>query len=100
MTAQADHIAPQYVIRALTGACEALPDQYLTTLQNAVGGWIEQIPATGDLTMFANEDGRARRLPYNFVASRMAHQQLFGDVVVIVDLTPDDAPAYPGSVDE
>lgn len=43
----------------------------LTTLQTAVGGWVQAIDITTDMTMWCNEEGKLISLPHNPFAQFM-----------------------------
>jgi len=57
----------------------------LTTLQNAVGGYIETIAVRGDdsLILLVNEEGRRLKLPYNPQASELAQRHIVGKAVLL-----------------
>lgn len=63
------------------GIVEELPNGELSTLQNAVGGYVEAI-YLGDLVMWVNEEGLLQGLPENIAASMIAGQRIVGDVVI------------------
>lgn len=74
------------VIRA-TGRVDVLKvegDQ-LSSLQKAVGGYIELVgvPADPDLVLVVDEEGRLKDKPVNMVASEIALQPLVGDMVMM-----------------
>lgn len=61
----------------------------LTTLQTAVGGWVQAIDIATDLTMWCNEEGKLISLPHNPFAQFMwdkafgAHTDyIVGDIVL------------------
>lgn len=56
----------------------------LADYQAIVGGYIENIPSAihDRATIYANEDGRQKGLPFNLVASAVAGRTLVGTVVV------------------
>lgn len=61
----------------------------LTTLQTAVGGWVQAIDIASDLTMWCNEEGKLISLPHNPFAQFMwdkafgAHTDyIVGDIVL------------------
>ncbi len=43
----------------------------LQTLQTAVGGWVQAIDLTADMTMWCNEEGKLVGLPHNPYAQHM-----------------------------
>jgi hypothetical protein len=57
----------------------------LTTLQNAVGGYIETVPVKGDdsLILLVNEEGRRLNLPYNPQASELAQRHIVGNALLL-----------------
>ena len=57
----------------------------LSTLQAAVGGYIETVPVPGDarLVLLVNEDGLSLHLPPNPQASELAQRAIVGDAVLI-----------------
>jgi aspartate oxidase len=57
----------------------------LTTLQKAVGGYIETVAVQGDdsLILLVNEDGRRLNLPYNPQASELAQRHIVGNAVLL-----------------
>lgn len=60
----------------------------LSNLQKAVGGYIEvlRVRFNGkNCAMVINEDGPAKQLPHNLVASRIAQRPIVGDVVILED---------------
>ena len=61
----------------------------LTTLQTAVGGWVQAIDIASDLSMWCNEEGKLISLPHNPFAQFMwdkafgAHTDyIVGDIVL------------------
>lgn len=50
--------------------------------QKIVGGYVQPVYME-DRTILVNEEGMMRDLPINLPASRMANQQLLGDVIVL-----------------
>ena len=68
---------------AVDGTETPLPDEDLTTLQRAVGGYIELLGLPGGNQMFVDEDGRSKGLPPNPAASGLCGFSVVGDVVVI-----------------
>lgn len=56
-----------------TGTIEELDmtNDSLTTLQGAVGGWVQAIDLASDLTMWCNEEGKLNGLPHNPFAQKM-----------------------------
>jgi len=61
----------------------------LTTLQTAVGGWVQAIDIATDMTMWCNEEGKLTGLPHNPFAQFMwdkafgAHTDyIVGDIVL------------------
>lgn len=50
---------------------------------NAVGGYIEAVPNSYGLTVFANEDGLNMQLERNVNASHLCERSIVGDVFVI-----------------
>lgn len=42
----------------------------LEAFQQLVGGYIERVPFTNDVSMFVDEQGRLRGLPYNVIGLR------------------------------
>jgi Domain of unknown function (DUF3846) len=72
----------------------------LKQLQTMVGGYIESVSLGDDLVMIVNEDGKAKNLPINNIASEMVQHGIVGDVVLCrlvkshyVGFTADDAAA-------
>lgn len=66
-----------------------LTSDSLTTLQTAVGGWVQAIDLASDLSMWCNEEGKLTGLPHNPYAQFMwdkvfgAHTDyIVGDVVL------------------
>ena len=61
------------------------PAEWLKTLQNAVGGYIEvvAIPSDATLCLVVDEEGRLKELDVNETASRMAEQCIFGPAVLL-----------------
>lgn len=62
----------------------------LVDAQKLVGGYvaifrIQRLWNHEDWTILVNEDGIAKDLPINKVASVLARQPIFGDVVVLAD---------------
>jgi hypothetical protein len=45
-----------------------------------IGGWLEAAPANGDATIYLDEEGKLKGLPFNQVATSLS--SLFGDVIV------------------
>ena len=54
-------------------------DNLLSVLQEAVGGYIEKVPAIGGREIYCNEEGRIWRLPLN-----PHFQGIVGNVVEII----------------
>jgi len=53
----------------------------LDELQTAVGGYIESVPTKDERMMMINEDGKMKKLTFNFAATKLA--SLFeGDFIV------------------
>ena len=70
----ANHPALAFTVRKFDG---------LTDLQEAVGGFIEMVPSTGDrIKMYVCEDGLREKMPPNPIASSLARQHLVGDAVL------------------
>jgi hypothetical protein len=70
----ANHPALAFTVRKFDELCE---------LQQAVGGFIEMVPGTGDrIGMYVCEDGLREKMPPNPIASGLARQDLVGDVVL------------------
>jgi hypothetical protein len=70
----------------------------LETMQALVGGHVQTFPIFhGRLLGWCNEDGWAKRLPLNFVASQMFGRQLLGNVYLTGWLDPaiEDASPIP-----
>jgi len=44
-------------------------DSELSTLQSAVGGWIEAVDVAGEMSIYLNEEGKMIGLPINYVAT-------------------------------
>lgn len=66
-----------------------LTSDSLTTLQTAVGGWVQAIDLASDLSMWCNEEGKLTGLPHNPYAQFMwdkvfgAHTDyIVGDIVL------------------
>lgn len=57
-------------------------DQTLPTLQRIVGGYIEHVPLPDGRSMWVNEEGLMRGLPYNPQASEMAGRMIVGPVAI------------------
>jgi|SRR6266446_4401261 hypothetical protein len=57
----------------------------LTTLQNAVGGYIETVAVREDdsLILLVNEDGLSLELPHNAPASALAHRHIVGNAILL-----------------
>lgn len=54
-----------------------LTDNSLRTLQDGVGGWIQAIDLSDDLTLWCNEEGKLHNLPHNPFA-QVIWDQTFG----------------------
>jgi hypothetical protein len=50
--------------------------------QQIVGGYVQPVYME-DRTILVNEEGMIHDLPLNLSASRMANQQLLGDVIIL-----------------
>ena len=59
------------------------PDNLLKDLQNAVGGWIEAVNLTDNITMWINEEGKLNNLPLNVTATLLYHT-VYGPYDLIV----------------
>jgi len=59
------------------------PEGSYKVLSNAVGGWIECVAISDDLTMWCNEEGKLDGLPVNDIATKI-FQNRFGAVDVIM----------------
>ncbi len=57
----------------------------LEQIQKAVDGYFQFAPTFGRDNVLVNEDGRARGMKYNHVASNMAGQELVGPVLFCTD---------------
>ena len=64
-------------------------DDSLSTLQKAVGGWVECVPISSTLEMWVNEEGLLVGLPYNSIATYLYNHEwkspdqiIVGDVIV------------------
>lgn len=55
----------------------------LEEAQAAVDGYVERVRIKGGV-MLVNEDGIAKHLEYNPVASTLAHGPILGDVLVLM----------------
>lgn len=75
----------RYYTLSVQGATDELPNGDLKTLQDAVGGYIEAVTITPNMTMFCNEEGLLRGLPLNIMATGMSGRHIVGDVVVAVE---------------
>jgi hypothetical protein len=58
----------------------------LEKLQEAVGGYIEEVRCPDGRLMYVNEDGRMKQLPVNEMASDIAGRMILGDVAFVKDL--------------
>ena len=67
------------------GTQEELTDLSLSSLQKAVGGYIElvSLPKDEGELMIVNEEGLIHGLPVNPCACQLAEQIIVGDVVVM-----------------
>ena len=55
----------------------------LTEVQALVGGYVEMIPVSRNISLLVDEDGRPKGLPINQVASQIYGMMLVGHVLVI-----------------
>lgn len=58
-------------------------DDQLKVLQDAVGGYIERIVLTPDLSMWVNEDGRSSGLPFNQAATSILMKHRGGTMFIV-----------------
>jgi len=56
----------------------------LTTLKNAVGGWIEPVELGSPWTMWVNEEGKLKQLAVNDKATQMFNEGLHEVIDLIV----------------
>ena len=54
----------------------------LKELQTIVGGYIECLSLKNNMTMVVNEDGKLEGLPYNDLATAIAHDSGYADIIV------------------
>jgi hypothetical protein len=50
-------------------------------INKAVGGWIEAVPTTGQVTIYCNEEGKLTGLPFNQIATAFV-RPFIDDVIV------------------
>jgi hypothetical protein len=69
----------------------------LKTLQNAVGGYIELVQLTGNISMYVNEEGLLQKLPKNEVGTALRNMccgvtlwPIYGDVVLVYEELEND----------
>jgi hypothetical protein len=60
-----------------------LSDDTLTKLQDAVGGWVQAVDLTEDVTLWCNEEGKMNGLPFNAIATSLWIDK-FGETDIIV----------------
>jgi len=60
-----------------------LTDDALPKLQEAVGGWVQAVDLTPDVTVWLNEEGKIEGLPFNAIATSLWIDQ-FGETDIIV----------------
>jgi hypothetical protein len=61
------------------GAVTALPDAGYDMIRDGVGGWIEAAPTDGTITIWVNEHGNCRQLPFNPLGHALwAHVDTYG----------------------
>ncbi len=58
-------------------------DETLSTMQTAVGGFVERLQINKDVVLLMNEDGQMLDLPPNHKASKLAGRMILGPVVKI-----------------
>lgn len=75
----------RYYTLSVQGWTDELPNGDLKTLQDAVGGYIEAVTITPNMTLYCNEEGLLRGLPLNIMATGMSGRHIVGDVVVAVE---------------
>lgn len=56
--------------------------QRLSPVQEAIGGFIEVVPMSGDRALLCDEDGLLKKRPLNEVASQLAGRPIVGDALV------------------
>jgi len=68
---------------------EVTDEKMLPTLQEIVGGAVEPINITKDMTLWVNEEGKMLDLPFNYFATKMWEKrfgvgtdQIVGDIVI------------------
>lgn len=54
----------------------------LCEMQQAVGGYIQQVGRYQNKSIWANEEGRLRGFPVNEKASELCYREIVGDVLV------------------
>lgn len=59
------------------------PEAHLQLLQTLVGGWVQAVDLTPDLTLWVNEEGKLNGLPVNEAATRV-WKAVYGPTDVIV----------------
>lgn len=73
---------------------EVPAEDYLETLQEIVGGYIQPLVLSPALEMYLNEEGKLRGLPYNLVATSLFVPEgvldfIVGNVVIFGRTKPD-----------
>jgi len=72
-------------------------DESLRGLQALVGGYLQAVPVAGGLTLLCDEDGLAKRLPFNVMVEGHRIHGLFlivrSEDGEFVSITPEDAMA-------
>jgi Domain of unknown function (DUF3846) len=59
------------LVLTTTGEIKELDGISLQDLQSAVGGWVQAIDLSNDLTMWLNEEGKLTGLPHNTTAQKL-----------------------------
>lgn len=67
----------------------------LSKLQEIVGGDVETVTFASDACLICNEEGRIKRLPYNFTFYGL---DLFG-TIIFVGVKGDDFTDFPGKIE-
>jgi len=68
------------------GTEEVLKETDLTSLQKAVGGYIETVSLGGGKTMIIDEEGKLKNKKINIEADKLAKGYIFGDDCIVGDV--------------
>ena len=69
----------------VNGDREDLPNCELSTLQGAVGGYIEIVPTRDGRLLVCNEEGKLKGLPVNWKATELTRGILAAEDLVVGD---------------